>query len=453
MDPFSALENLRKLTLGLSNFFLFLPSAPKSARKYIGAKVVEGRYVLMDPTEDVSYEGSRRRQREGSVTSMSSASEQGGQSKEKQLRMPPSLTLSKIRSLKNQAVVAAVNAGLEIGTVALACVYFERLCLDCRVDKSNRRLSFAACLLLATKLNEPNTSLVMQTEETSSKDDKSNMTTRLQALVRPNTRSNTMFAVLLEFFTQEWNLSLKSLFDAEWGVFAALGFSLLATPSQVAFHFKRLMKTLEWNPLTYLDDDMYNQWQAALKNEEERRKERERRRDIRRQRKQEQILNLRLEIESDLMHRKNQDGGSHDDDHHGDAESPKQTMASRKTPDESPSKIVTAASRIKLFNRFSMRRSNSTDRISQSDHNKHPTTPGLFHHPLGSSHFQHKARITKRADAASLSTSPSMPAITSAFPDTGVFAIDIPDHPRSKSETSSIAGSVASSEQDAAIFV
>ena len=68
--------------------------------------------------------------------------------------MPPSLTLSKIRSLKEQALAAAVRAKLEISTVALAIIYFERLCLDCRVDKSNRRLSFAACLLLAIKINE-----------------------------------------------------------------------------------------------------------------------------------------------------------------------------------------------------------------------------------------------------------------------------------------------------------
>ena len=70
------------------------------------------------------------------------------------IRMPPSLTLSKIRSLKQQALAAAVRAKLEISTVALAIIYFERLCLDCRVDKSNRRLSFAACLLLAIKINE-----------------------------------------------------------------------------------------------------------------------------------------------------------------------------------------------------------------------------------------------------------------------------------------------------------
>lgn len=110
---------------------------PKSARKYIGAKVIQGNYVLIDPTDeydDQSYE--RRRNRQGSITSTSTGS---GEPKEKTIRMPPSLTLSKIRSLKSQILQAAIRANLEIGTVALACVYFERLCLDCRVDKSNRR--------------------------------------------------------------------------------------------------------------------------------------------------------------------------------------------------------------------------------------------------------------------------------------------------------------------------
>jgi len=162
---------------------------PKSARKYIGAKVIQGNYVLMDPTEehdDQSYE--RRRNRQGSVGSFASISDEGPQ--EKVIRMPPSLTLSKIRSLKRQALLAAVKAKLQIGTVALACVYFERLCLDCRVDKSNRRLTFASCLLLASKLNEPNVSLVtcQDSYEENDEDDISN----LLFLIKPNKRSNKM---------------------------------------------------------------------------------------------------------------------------------------------------------------------------------------------------------------------------------------------------------------------
>jgi hypothetical protein len=120
---------------------------PKSQRKFIGATVIDGVYTLIDPTETVQENGDteKRRPRAGSL------------GERETIHMPPSLTLSKIRSLKQQALVACVRSQIELSTLALACVYFERLCLDCRVDKSNRRLSFAACLFLAAKVNESNT--------------------------------------------------------------------------------------------------------------------------------------------------------------------------------------------------------------------------------------------------------------------------------------------------------
>lgn len=91
----------------------------------IGAKVIEGVYTLMDPTEttrddDDGLDDSLGRQRSGSIAERNV------------IRMPPSLTLSKIRSLKQQALMACIRSKIEISTLALACVYFERLCLDCR---------------------------------------------------------------------------------------------------------------------------------------------------------------------------------------------------------------------------------------------------------------------------------------------------------------------------------
>jgi hypothetical protein len=164
---------------------------PVSQRKYIGAKVIDGMYTLMDPTQmtgddddndddttgantvgtpttGTTTSSARSHRKRGSASSISLSTtgdggggggggscDGGGEGEGKEnIRMPPSLTLSKIRSLKQQALAAAVKAKLEISTVALAIVYFERLALDCRVDKSNRRLSFAACLLLAIKINE-----------------------------------------------------------------------------------------------------------------------------------------------------------------------------------------------------------------------------------------------------------------------------------------------------------
>lgn len=178
---------------------------PRGARKYIGARVVNGEYKLMDPTmeygEEISSARTSSRKRQESVTSSNSvASEKdtvattaASTSKEMVIRMPPSLTLSKIRSLKHQALIAALKAKLEIGSVALACVYFERLCLDCRVDKSNRRLTFAVCLLLAAKLNEPNVGLTLKKEKLAPSEESEGMPAKLNYLIGPNERSNNMF--------------------------------------------------------------------------------------------------------------------------------------------------------------------------------------------------------------------------------------------------------------------
>lgn len=131
--------------------------------------------------------------------------------------MPPSLTLSKIRSLKQEALMAAVSFKMEVSTVALACIYFERLCLDTRVDKSNRRLTFAACLLLAAKINENNVRVDIQSYGGNEDEGK---ISRVISVIKPSKASRSMFASLLEFFAHDWSLSLKTLFAAEWGVFA-----------------------------------------------------------------------------------------------------------------------------------------------------------------------------------------------------------------------------------------
>jgi hypothetical protein len=408
---------------------------PRSQRKFIGARVVDGVYTLMDPGDEYDDRSLDRpgRKRVGSIASMNSTTEGP---KEKTVRMPPSLTLSKIRSVKHQTLLAAVKAQLEIGTVALACVYFERLCLDCRVDKSNRRLSFAACLLLAAKLNEPNVGLVMRREETSGEE---NMNAGLTSSARPNKRSSTMFAALLEFFTQEWSLSLKHLFDAEWGVFAALGFSLHVSPSQVTFHFKRLMKTLEWNPLDYLGSEMCAQWQEALSNEEKRRQERERRRGIARLRKEEQLLNLHLEMENKAMRRENESGdpsaNASDDDRSRDASS--------KGADSSPKpgeKKSAKRGRMKLLyslHRFSIpvRRSRSSKPVRRS------SSQGVINE-LGLATTEHQPRRT--TVGVGLTKSPSMPVIHTESNDTDVVVIDIPE----PADDGSGASSIGSLEKD-----
>ena len=368
----------------------------KSALKYIGARVINGNYVLTEPVLEQDDEddiiskqevstataatpavpaASKIRKRQSSTTSSVESSEltneglsEKQQTTEKQVRMPPSLTLSKIRSLKHQSLQVALKANFEIGTLSLACVYFERLCLDCRVDKSNRRLTFAACLLLASKLNEPNVALVTQKVGKGNSGGGDVTSNKLSSFARPNTRSNTMFASLLEFFTQEWEIGLKQLFDAEWGVFAALGFSLHVSPSQVAFHFKRFMKTLEWSPKNYLGKEMYEYWQESLAQEEDRRLTRELRKERLQHRKEEELLNLHIEIENDLLRRKNKSESDSDipselSDHRHDQGD--DTVKIDNNELTSPHKAaLRKTTGINFFQRLGMRRITSAERLT-----------------------------------------------------------------------------------------
>ncbi|XP_061529530.1 CDK5 and ABL1 enzyme substrate 2-like [Phycodurus eques] len=63
------------------------------------------------------------------------------------------LTLSKIRSLKREMRSVGEDCGLQPATVAMAFVYFEKLVLQGRLNKQNRKLVSAACILLAAKIS------------------------------------------------------------------------------------------------------------------------------------------------------------------------------------------------------------------------------------------------------------------------------------------------------------
>jgi len=105
------------------------------------------------------------------------------------------------------------------------------------------------------------------------------------------------FASLLEFFIDEWSLSIKAIFAAEWGVFAALRFSLHARSSHVAFHFKRLMKSLEWLPLDYLGSEMYDQWQEALKEEFAHHGLKQQKKGMKQKQKEKKLMKLERELQ------------------------------------------------------------------------------------------------------------------------------------------------------------
>ncbi|XP_053563217.1 CDK5 and ABL1 enzyme substrate 2 [Bombina bombina] len=63
------------------------------------------------------------------------------------------LTLSKSRSLKREMRNVARECNLEPVTVAMSYVYFEKLVLQGKVNKQNRKLCAGACVLLAAKIS------------------------------------------------------------------------------------------------------------------------------------------------------------------------------------------------------------------------------------------------------------------------------------------------------------
>lgn len=65
-----------------------------------------------------------------------------------------------------------------------------------------------------------------------------------------------------------------------------------AKPSEVAFHFKRLLRVLEWNPRSYLGSEMYKQWMDSLADEARQTDRRIARHEARIQRNERKLLKL-----------------------------------------------------------------------------------------------------------------------------------------------------------------
>ena len=191
--------------------------------------------------------------------------------------------------------------------------------------------------MLAYKFNEPNVKLVNEIddenddeEQAASKDSKGKKNRRgIMSTFRMSKKSETIFAAVLGWLATEWSLGPKELFAAEFGVFVALEFKLHATPTQVAFHFKILMDSLEKRPLAYLGPEMFVQWQNSLDAENRHRERKERRLQIRQELQDKKIIELQLaaqkESEQQLLMSTNGGEGetsepnNFDDDTQGDS--------------------------------------------------------------------------------------------------------------------------------------
>jgi hypothetical protein len=142
--------------------------------------------------------------------------------------LEPSITLTKIRSIKSQLIQVALECRLELGSVALAFVYFEKLILARIVNKSNRKVIAAACLLLAVKAHD---------------------------------LKSIDFAQLVRSMSRLLNILPGSVTRSEFPVFASLHFELHLSQDDYVPHLERILIDLPYSNLQeYLGERMFNLW-------------------------------------------------------------------------------------------------------------------------------------------------------------------------------------------------
>ncbi|XP_069383612.1 CDK5 and ABL1 enzyme substrate 2-like isoform X2 [Paralichthys olivaceus] len=119
------------------------------------------------------------------------------------------LTLSKIRSLKRDMRLASEECGLQPVTIAMAFVYFEKLVLQGRLNKQNRKLVAAACVLLAAKISSD--------------------------LRKPEVKQ------LIDKLEERFRINGRELIPLEFPVLVALEMGLYLPESKVMPHYRRLV--------------------------------------------------------------------------------------------------------------------------------------------------------------------------------------------------------------------
>ncbi|KAM3618283.1 uncharacterized protein V6R79_018533 [Siganus canaliculatus] len=120
------------------------------------------------------------------------------------------LTLSKIRSLKREMRVVGEDCGLQPVTIAMAFVYFEKLVLQGRLNKQNRKLVSAACLLLAAKISSD-----LKKQEVKH---------------------------LIDKLEERFRISRRELISFEFTILVALEMALYLPESKVLPHYRRLVQ-------------------------------------------------------------------------------------------------------------------------------------------------------------------------------------------------------------------
>ncbi|XP_020137655.2 CDK5 and ABL1 enzyme substrate 2 isoform X2 [Microcebus murinus] len=118
------------------------------------------------------------------------------------------LTLSKIRSLKREMRNLSEECSLEPVTVSMAYVYFEKLVLQGKLHKQNRKLCAGACVLLAAKISS-------------------------------DLRRNEV-KQLIDKLEERFRFNRRDLIGFEFTVLVALELALYLPENQVLPHYRRL---------------------------------------------------------------------------------------------------------------------------------------------------------------------------------------------------------------------
>ncbi|XP_031150352.1 CDK5 and ABL1 enzyme substrate 1 isoform X3 [Sander lucioperca] len=122
------------------------------------------------------------------------------------------LTLSKIRSLKREIKKLALDeCGYEEPTVAMAFVYFEKLVLQGKLNKQNRKLCAGACVLLAAKIGGD-----LKKHEVK---------------------------LLIDKLEERFRVNRRELIAFEFPVLVALEFNLHLPEHEIMPHYRRLLQT------------------------------------------------------------------------------------------------------------------------------------------------------------------------------------------------------------------
>lgn len=146
--------------------------------------------------------------------------------------IPSDMTLSKIRTLKKEALELAFNASqlLDVSTVVLSHIYFEKLVLKLLVRKWNRKLMMATCVLVAVKFNQP----------------------------------NIAFEQLWGELERVFSVNKRRIVENEFTVFSALSFSLMVDLHAFWEHYTRILDSRDLTPETYLGPERYGKTLALI---------------------------------------------------------------------------------------------------------------------------------------------------------------------------------------------